>query len=118
MKVDKLNVVIAVLCGILFVQLYYNSRKRSETFLSKYDVLVSLKIMNALKPASMETITFDNVDTLLADIRTFVEKESSENDDIKTLVDKYNEVSNFEELALFYKENKTKFAPNVEMIDN
>ena len=105
MKIDKLNVVIAVLCAILLVQLYYNSRKRPETFLSKYDVLVSLKIMNALKPAAMETITFDNVDNLLAQIRTFVEKESSKNEEFKTLVDNYNQVSNIEELVQFDKDN-------------
>ena len=46
MKVDKLNIVIGMMCVILAVQLYYNNRP--ETFLSEYDVMITLKVLNAL----------------------------------------------------------------------
>ena len=89
--------------------LLYNNR--SETFLSKYDVLISLKILNALKPKAMKNITFKNLDKHLAEIRTLAEIEGSQNPEFKKLVDEYNKSTNFKGLLELFKARKPGMRP-------
>ena len=101
MKVDKLNIVIGMMCVILAVQLYYNNRP--ETFLSEYDVMITLKVLNALKPREMTPITLENLDTHLREIRYLVENEAKSYPPYKKLIDEYNKAQNFKGLLRLYK---------------
>lgn len=117
MKIDKLNVVIGILCVILVVQLYYNNQP--ETFLSKYDVIVTLKILNALKPRAMKKITFKNLDSHLREIRLLAEMEASQNPEFKKLIDEYNKSTNFKGLLKLYKSRRPTMKPiEIQEIDS
>lgn len=79
---DKLNIIIALLLLIVFLQL----QKSAETFITGYD----LRILNEFRPKAMKPITKRNLRYHLRTLRAKLEKNLNKSKETSILLKNYN----------------------------
>ena len=97
---NKSNIVILLLFCILLFQLC----QTTETFVSRYDIDIAMKALNAIKPKAMKRITYRSLHKHIKDIRDMIESQAKGND--LTLLNEYNKSTSVKDIFKLMKNRK------------